>query len=111
MTSDDVPEGTTTSIPPLVDYACMGRRMRLAAAVLGGFAVVTWLVAIPFIGADGGRLAGLLGLAVLGMFCVEVAVVGGGALRGMLRAGERGDRLAGSDVGITPPQLTRRGRR
>ena len=50
------------------------------------------------------------GLALALLFVAEVVIVGGSALRGMLAAGERGDRLASSDVSLLPPQLTRRRR-
>lgn len=50
-----------------------------------------------------GALGNWVGLALLGMFVVEVIVVGGSAVRGMLRAGDRGERLAGPDVGLFPP--------
>lgn len=105
---DERPDGT----PVLVDWTVAGRRLRLSAVVLIGLALVAWVA--------GGLLAegvalrdvwGYLGLAAVGMFLAEVVVVGGSALRGMLRAGERGERLAGGDVGLLPPQLTRRGRR
>jgi hypothetical protein len=39
---------------------------------------------------------------------VEFVVVGGSALRGMLRAGERGERLASGDVMLLPPQVRRK---
>jgi hypothetical protein len=40
-------------------------------------------------------LAELVGFGLLASFVVEFVVVGGSAARGLLRAGERGDRLAG----------------
>ncbi len=96
----------------LVPWERVGRRIALTAA---GLAVATLLVwAIAGVIGDGHRvrdLAGWLGLALGLLFVAEVVVVGGAALRGMLRAGEQGERLAGGDVGILPPQLTRRGRR
>lgn len=76
-------------------------------------AVVAWLV-VGFAsgGPDLSDLGGFVGIALGGMFVVELFVVGGAALRAMLRAGERGDRLARGDVGLLPPQLSRRsGRR
>ena len=42
------------------------------------------------------------------MIVVEFVVVGGSALRGMLRAGERGERLSGRDVMLLPPQVRRK---
>ena len=55
-------------------------------------------------------LAELVGLGLLLAFGIEVVVVGGAALRAMLTAGERGERLAGQDVGLLPPQVLRRAR-
>lgn len=97
---------------PLVDFARAARRVRTSAVVLGALAVAGWLVVgLLRGGPDPADLGAWGGAALVGMFLVEVVVVGGSALRGMLRAGDRGERLAGGDVGILPPQLTRRGRR
>lgn len=98
--------------PPIVDWARTGRRLRAAMVVLGTLVVITWLV----LGALGdglrlGLLGELLGLALLVAFVIELVVVGGAAIRGMLAAGERGDRLASDDVTLLPPQLLRRRRR
>lgn len=107
MDDDLRPDGA----PVLVDWTVAGRRLRLSATVLVSLALVAWIA--------GGLLHdgivlrdvwGYLGLAAAGMFLAEIVVVGGSALRGMLRAGERGERLAGGDVGLLPPQLTRRTR-
>jgi hypothetical protein len=90
----------------LVDYTRTARRMRTSAMVLGAVGLAGWLVT-GFV-AGGLTLGGLgawLAMVVLGMFVVEVVVVGGSALRGMLRAGDQGERLAGGDVGLLPPQL------
>jgi hypothetical protein len=97
---------------PVVDFSRTARRLRLVLTTIASAAVVAWLV-IGFAG-DGVEprlLAELLGLGLLLAFAVEVVVVGGAAVRGMLRAGERGDRLASADVALLPPQLTRRRRR
>jgi hypothetical protein len=92
--------------PGLVDYIRTARRMRTSALVLGVVALVGWLVTgIATGGLTGGSLGAWLAMVVLGMFIVEVVVVGGSALRGMLRAGDRGERLASGDVGLLPPQL------
>ena len=93
----------------LVDFGRAARRIRSSAVTLGVLAVVGWLV--TGLVTDGVAVADLgtwIGLALVGMFVVEVVVVGGSALRAMLRAGDRGERLAGGDVGLLPPQLTRR---
>lgn len=95
----------------LVDYRATARRMRKSAAVLFLAALGAWLITGLGDGLTATGLAGWVGLALGGMFVVEVVVVGGSALRGMLRAGESGERLAAGDVGILPPQLRRRLRR
>ena len=102
---------TGTEPAPLIDWSRTARRLRAVLLVLGSAAVVLWLV-LGFLG-DGptlGLLAELLGAAILAVFVVEVVVVGGTAIRGMLAAGERGDRLASQDVFLLPPQLLK-GRR
>lgn len=96
--------------PRLVDWEQTIRRLRRTAVALGSAAFGGWLLT----GLAGGgvrpaALGGWLGGALLVMFVAEVVIVGGSALRGMLRAGDRGERLAGRDVGLLPPQL--RGRR
>lgn len=106
---------TATEVPPvaheapIVDFARAGHRIRLSAAVLGTLALVGWVVVgLATGGPDPADLGGWAAGALAGMFLVEVVVVGGSALRGMLRAGDRGERLAGGDVGLLPPQLTGR---
>jgi len=95
----------------IVDWARTARRLRrtlfgLLGLVAGSFVVLS--------AADGRLdpllLAELIGLALLVAFAIEVVVVGGAALRGMLAAGERGERLASQDVGLLPPQILRRAR-
>lgn len=94
---------------PIVDFGRAARRVRTSATLLGGLAVLGWfVVGLLDGGPDPADLGAWAGLALLGMFLVEVWVVGGSALRGMLRAGDRGERLAGGDVGLLPPQLTGR---
>lgn len=115
--ADGVAEQRDGSVPPeqlqppsIVDWGRTARRIRLVLTSLAVLVLVAWL-AIGIFGVAGfdPRLLGeLLGLALLVAFLAEVVVVGGAAIRGMLRAGERGDRLAGSDVSLLPPQLTRR---
>lgn len=102
--------GDTSDLPPLVDWTRTGRRLRRVAMVLGALVLLGW-VADGVLG-DGGfrlRMLGeLTGVALLLAIAAEIVVVGGAALAGMLRAGERGERLAGSDVSLIPPQLRRR---
>lgn len=94
---------------PIVDFPRAARRLRASAIVLGAAAVVGWVVAgVAGDGVHVADLGGWIGAALLGMFVVELVVVGGSALAGMLRAGDRGERLAGRDVGLLPPQVTGR---
>lgn len=90
--------------PALVEWEATARRLRRSSTVLLSVAVVAWVVSSLVTGAW--RLATLgnwLGLALGLMFLVEVVVVGGSAVRGLLRAGDRGERLSSHDVGLFPP--------
>lgn len=95
----------------LVDYRRTARRLRAGAAVLALVVLATWAGLAAFGDASVRTLVELAGLGLLGMLVLEVVVVGGAALRGMLAAGDRGERLAAGDVALVPPQLRRRGRR
>ena len=90
----------------LVDWGRTGRRVRTGVLVLGVVVLAAW-VALSLAGGgfDLGTLGGLVGLAFLALFVLELVVVGGAALRGMLRAGERGERLASGGVGLLPPRM------
>ena len=95
----------------IVDWAATASRLRrtllgLLAVVLAAFLVLSVLRGR----AEPTLLAELVGLALLVAFAIEVVVVGGAALRAMLTAGARGERLAGQDVGLLPPQVLRRAR-
>lgn len=107
------PAWPTPAVPaPIIDWSRTARRLRAILLVIGITAVVAWLV-IGSLG-DGPTLpllAELLGIGLLVSFAVEVIVVGGVAIRGMLAAGARGDRLASPDVFLLPPQLLRGHRR
>ena len=97
---------------PLIDWGRTGRRLRRVVLVLTVVVIVGW-IAIGTTSDAGFRLrvlGELTGLALLVAIAAEILIVGSVALAGMLRAGERGDRLAGSDVSLLPPQV-RRGRR
>lgn len=90
----------------LVDWGRTGRRVRTSVLVLGSGVLVAW-TALSLLG-DGFEvrvLGGLVGLALALLFVVELVVVGGAAVRGMLRAGERGERLASRGVGLLPPRM------
>lgn len=109
---DPAPEPSSATPAPIVDFSRAARRVRRSAGVLGTLALVGWVVVgLVTGGPDPADLGAWVGLALLGMFVVEVVVVGGSAARGMLNAGDRGQRLAGGDVGLLPPQLSRTRRR
>lgn len=106
---DPVTDGA--ELPPIVDWRRTARRLRTSLLLIGALVVAGWLV--------GGLVAGgwsprqlfeLVGFGLLASFVVEVVVVGGSAARGLLAAGERGERLARGDVSLLPPQVTRRRR-
>lgn len=101
------------SLPPIVDWARTARRLRRQLVVIAAVVVVAWLVVGLTRDMLGLRLlAEIAGLGALAAVAAEFVVVGGAALRGMLRAGERGERLSRADVSLLPPQVTcRRARR
>jgi len=92
----------------IVDWSRTARRLRRSALVAVGVGAVGWIVSAVTAGPGVGTW---LGVALGLVFVAELVIVGGSALRGMLRAGDRGERLAGSDVGLLPPRLGRRRRR
>ena len=96
----------------LVDHARIARRLRRWLVLLVAATLLAWLVG-GLVG-DGSTLRGLAslaGVALLLALLVEVFVVGGSAVAAALRAGERGERLASSDVSLVPPQVSARFRR
>ncbi len=96
---------------PIVDWSRTAWRLRLSFSVLGVVVVVVFTVASVNGGAANWPLLGeFVGLALLTAFAIEVVVVGGSALKAMLTAGARGERLARDDVSLIPPQLLRRAR-
>ncbi len=110
MTDDPTrPHDDATTSGGLVDWRTTGRRVRLTAATVGVLVLLGWLVA-GLLGdglalGDLGDWVGLgLGVVVVG----EVVVVGSAAVRAERRAAVRGERLAGSDVGLLPPRIRRR---
>lgn len=106
------PTGPAEPTPPIVDWGRTARRLRTTLAAILAVVVVSWLV-VGLLG-DGprlGTLAELVGFGLLAAFVAEVVLVGGSAVRGMLTAGSRGERLASPDVTLLPPQLDRRRRR
>ncbi len=95
----------------ILDWPGTARRLRRSALGLAAVVVTVFVVVSLSRGeATLGLLGELVGLALLVAFLIEVVVVGRAALRAMLTAGERGERLAGQDVGLLPPQLLRRAR-
>jgi len=93
----------------LVDWGRTARRIRRSALVIGVAVVLGWLVVGVATGGPSLRdLGAALFVGLVAMVVVEFVVVGGSAVRGMLAAGERGERLAGGDVTLMPPQLRRK---
>jgi hypothetical protein len=121
-TTSATPDGAASSVAPgsccgtdpapplgIVDWHRTARRLRWQLGVILAVVVVAWLVLGVRAGGPTLRsLAELTGLGVLAAIVAEIVVVGGAALRGMLAAGARGDRLASSDVALLPPQVRRR---
>lgn len=110
--ADETAAPPSSEPPPIVDWGRTARRMAISVATISTVIVVAWLGFGVVHGQLRGRLLGeLIGLGLLAAFAAEFVIVGGAALRGMLRAGDRGDRLAGADVSLLPPQILRRRRR
>jgi hypothetical protein len=95
----------------VVDFRRTARRLRTGIVVVAVLIPAIWGVLVVAAAASLRTLAELAGLGLLALFVLEVVVVGGAAVRGLLAAGDRGDRLAGGDVSLVPPQVTRRRRR
>ncbi len=107
---DDNDAAATGSHEPLrlVDWEATAHRLRRSSLVLLGFGLVAWVVTSAVDGQwTRAGLGNWLGLALLAMFVVEVVVVGGSAVRGLLRAGDAGERLSHGDVGLLPPARRR----
>ena len=105
----DAVDRPTGSPPPIVDWGRTARRLRAVLAGVAVVVVVAWLVL--GLRADGlslRALGELVGIGLLVSFVLEAVIVGGSAIRGLLTAGARGDRLARGDVSLLPPQVTRR---
>ncbi len=95
----------------IVRWSATAHRLRRTLLGLLAVIVTTFLVVSTVRGSvELVLLAELVGLGLLLAFGIEVLVVGGAALRAMLTAGERGERLASQDVGLLPPQVLRRAR-
>lgn len=111
--SDDRPPEESPPDPevPLVDWVVTARRVGRSALVLLALALAAWMVRAVVVGRwSFGDLGNLVGLALAASVVTALVVVGGSALRGMLRAGERGERLSSADVGLLPPVRRRRRR-
>lgn len=103
--ADDV--GGAAGGRDLVDWRHLGRRVWLLALTWLGFGLLGAGMTTALLGSLGpGAL--WAGVAALGFLASVVAAVALSAVRGMLRAGERRERLAGGDVGLLPPQVRTR---
>jgi hypothetical protein len=107
-----VASGSTSAIPACSgvrdrDLVEWGRVARRVGWLLVGWAALALLaVAVSAVVApDRLRIPLWAGVAGVGFLVSTIGMVAVSALRGMLRAGERGERLAGRDVGLAPPQL------
>lgn len=95
---------------PIVDWTRLGRTV--AALVVGWVLVAAIGPAVTAAltgGIDRGVVLLWVGLGTAGLVATLVVAIAVSAVRGMLRAGDRGERLARDDVGLSPPQV--RGRR
>lgn len=92
----------------IVNWHRAARRLRTSAIVAFVLCLIGWGVSAAM---DGPGLGTWIGIALGLVFLAEVVIIGGSALRGMFRAGERGERLAGSDVGLLPARFGDRNRR
>ncbi len=92
----------------LVDWRRLGRRLWLFALAWAGFAVLGTGSTTVLGGVLVAASAFWAGVAALGFLASVLAAVALSAFGGMLRAGERRQRLAGGDVGLMPPQVRRR---
>lgn len=94
----------------VVDFPAVGRRLlrllALAAAVVVGGSVL--LAVVPAWQWSWRSVGEIAGWTVVATLVIEISITASTAVVGLLRAGERGDRLAGSDVSLLPPQLRRR---
>lgn len=105
----DARDAPVVSTPRLVDWQATGRRLARSTMAVALVTVTAWVVAAVARGSWSlASVPDWLGLGLLVLFVVEVVVVGGSAVRGLLRAGEHGERLSGPDVGLVPPRRRRR---
>jgi hypothetical protein len=112
---DEVGRERTTRDPEvspeagLIDWGRAARRLGVLAVL---WAVAAGLGSLGTAALTGDAATGpWLGVAAFGLGLSAVGVVAVSAVRGMLRAGDRGERLAGDDVALRPPQIRRRRRR
>lgn len=94
----------------LVQWGGLARVVLVAALVALALLTVAAVVLVLAGGRSLGEVAPFAGIAVVGFLVTVVLAVGWSALRGMLRAGDVGERLASRDVGLLPPQARRRRR-
>ncbi|HEX2027216.1 MAG TPA: hypothetical protein VHF25_04375 [Nitriliruptorales bacterium] len=89
----------------LVAWRRVGRRVGLLVAGWVAFgALGAGVTAALSGGLTATRWSLWLGVGLAGAVASAVAIVAWSAVRGMLRAGGRGERLAAGDVGLLPPR-------
>lgn len=91
-----------------MDWRRLGRRLSLLALGWAALAVLGVGSTTALRGDLGAAGALWAGVAAIGFLASVLAAVALSALGGMLRAGERRQRLASGDVGLMPPQVRRR---
>lgn len=89
---------------PLLDFAILRRRMRVAVWCLGGLTAVGMLVEVGRGGSVWPAALRWATTAVAGALLVTAVLVALQAYRAADAAQRRGDRLSGDDVRLTPPR-------
>jgi hypothetical protein len=95
--------GPPSDPPPVADFAALPRRIRKAAAVVGGFALGGFVLDGIRSGLTVGLVVRWFTLAVAATLLVAAVVTALHALGGADAVQKRGERLSGDDVRLRPP--------